>query len=118
MCYDVLDSVTIATPPTDKLTPLKYVHEQDELSQCSFNFPIDDNEMGVNHEFSSTFESPPVLQPGKKVDFTNSIGIFLTLAVAAKQASGVQTTNPSGGETRSLFDESFDLKEVICEGMN
>lgn len=111
-------TVTIATPPTDKSTPLKPIYEEDEQSQCSLHrFLLDNDDLDISHEFTSTFESPAAFRPATKVDFTSSIGMFLTLA-AAQQASAIQSTNPCGGEKRSLFDESFDLKEVICEGMN
>lgn len=51
-----------------------------------------------------------------KVDFAG-IGMFLTLAAAAQQASTIhqQQHQLHGVDKRSLFDDSFDLKEVVCE---
>jgi hypothetical protein len=107
-------TTAIATPPTDKSTPLKQTDEEDESSHCTLSFLLDNDEFAGDDEFN--IQSPSTPFQGTKVDYANGIGMFLTLAAAAQQASTIHQQQLGSGNRRSLFDDSFDLKEVVCEG--
>lgn len=98
------------TPPTDRSTPLKPIQEDDDHSSVSsFNHFLLDND-----ESDSVADSRPSTP---QMDFTNGIGLFLTLAAAAQQTSTIKCATKFQ-ESGSLFDDSFDLKEVSCNVLN
>lgn len=80
-----------------------------EDSQCSLILDEGPEEV-LDENLNNTYDFTDDVKLPKKIDYTSGIGMFLTLAAAAR-VSNIKNADHSF-EKRRLFGESFDLKEV------